>query len=406
MTLTRKAFFPGLLIFILLVSCILSQALPPSLTAAPTLEPTPASTPIPLDGLYSVSMRDRLNGWGWSQHADGSNSLLHSLDGGHSWKDVTPADLPGISEGFFLDAQTAWVQTFDSASSISGLGLTTDAGLTWTQVAASVPFNNALLHFTDPQEGWAAGYDVGAGQAYISLYATHDGGRTWTQLMLTDPDSQDNSTGQLHLCGICGDTFYYDPARLIIVYGDMANPPSGSLRLAVTTNLGTTWKKLSVPFPSPALAAAGLVDPGMPVFFDAGAAVLPVDIVTYNADGSLKRVLAVYSSADGGLSWTTGADVLEGAGSAGSVDFVNATDGFSPCGGGLCATHDAGRSWTSNPTSLSFSETQSGEYVWRFSFFDAFTGWAITTDPNNHYGLYATSDTGLTWTKIAPVLLP
>ena len=413
----NKALFLAVLTLLIPAACCISQTFTPtpSPLPPPTSSPmpveviptaTPVPTPVPLS-LYELHMIDPQTGWGWSQHQDGFPMLLHTRDGGRTWKDVSPSALPGISGGYFLDGRTAWLQTFDAKAMTAGLGMTVDAGATWTQVTTSIRFFNAQLHFTDAQNGWAVNYNVGAGQATVDIYATKDGGATWDTLMLTDPDLQDNSSGRLHLCSICGDSLYYDPKRLIIVYGDMANEPAGSLRLAVSTDLGQTWKKISVPFPLPTLAAKGLVEPGTPHFFDARTALLPVDIVTSSADGSTtERALAVYSTSDGGLTWTSGSAVLEGLRNASYVDFVSSKDGFAACGSALCITHDGGRTWKPQPESLSFAETQTGEFVWHFSFVDASTGWAITTDENNHYGLYTTSDAGQTWTKLSPGLVP
>ena len=413
----NKALFLAMLTLLISAACCVSQTLTPTpsplppptsspVPVEPTQTATPAPPPVPVS-LYAMHMIDPQVGWGWSKRQDGTTLLLHTLDGGRTWKDATPSNLPGVSEGYFLDGQTAWLQTFDSTTSAAGLGLTTDAGATWTQVSTSIQFFNAQFHFTDARNGWAVNYDVGAGQAAVDIYATKDGGATWDTLMLTDPDSQDASSGQLHLCSICGDSLYYDPHRLIIVYGDMANDPAGSLRLAVSTDLGQTWKKISVPFPLPSLAAKGLVDPGTPLFFGNQTALLPVDIVTSSTDGSTEyRTLAVYSSSDGGLTWTASPSVIQGVKYASDVVFVSLKDGFAACGSVLCVTHDGGLTWKPQPASLRFAETATGEYVWRFSFVDASTGWAITTDENSNYALYTTSDAGQTWTKLSPGLLP
>jgi photosystem II stability/assembly factor-like uncharacterized protein len=281
---------------------------------------------------------------------------------------------------------------------------TIDGGKTWSILTKSLPYVNDIT-FSNQKDGWAEAADMGAGQAYITLYATHDGGVTWNQINLNQPDGSGDLTGTLHLCSICGDSFYYDPLRLIITYGDLISDPVGSVHLSLSTDLGKTWKDLQLPLPDN-IYADGLVAPQLPVFFNDQDGLLPFGIIRYNSDGShAYAVLAVYATHDGGLSWKPNPTVVDNVqnleGSYRLVDFVSPMDAFVTCGNDLCVTHDADKTWQTLKSNLNFAYVDGSAYVWQFDFVSPTTGWAITTDGNT-YALWKTTDGGKTWGELKP----
>ena len=60
-------------------------------------------------------------------------------------------------------------------------------------------------------------------------------------------------------------------------------------------------------------------------------------------------------------------------------------------------SHDSGTTWTDR-----VPEHQRGRHPERFQFVNATTGWALTTDANNHATFYKTTDGGTTWTTLIP----
>ena len=78
----------------------------PTLTAIPSLEAGQALT------LTNIYMSDEQSGWG----IDVSDHIVHTDDGGHTWKDVTPPSGAYRDAGFFaLDEDIAWATPLENA---------------------------------------------------------------------------------------------------------------------------------------------------------------------------------------------------------------------------------------------------------------------------------------------------
>lgn len=379
----------------------------PTPTASPTAKilPTPtieAGLPITLTTLNMVD-----NSVGWA--VDASHRIVRTSDSGLTWTDVTPKNItPNSSNSFFLNAQSAWA--LDSGDPSKGLFHTTDGGYTWSMIAKTLPFPVfSTITFLNEKNGWAETYDVGAGNAYITLYGTQDSGVTWNQIMLSSPpDMQSDFPGALHLCNICSDNFYYDPERIIITYGDLASDPVNEVRLSVSMDLGKTWKDLHLPLPSSKFSD-GLVAPQMPFFYSDKDGYLPFGIIKYNPDYTYAYdALAIYTTHDGGMSWKPSSTVLENVPnmvmSHRVLDFVSPRDAFTPCGNDLCVTHDGAQTWQRITTSLNFGYVEGKKYVEWFNFVSPTAGWAIESDGST-YSLFRTTDGGMSWIETVPQLI-
>jgi photosystem II stability/assembly factor-like uncharacterized protein len=391
-----------------------ATVLPPTNTTIPTavvpantvISPTETSVPGPAVPIYQIHMLDQANGWGWTSQPDGSSRILRTQNGGATWSDVSPqgqALTPYSSS--FLDAQAAWIAQYDPATNANLLLRTTDGGKTWVSLPQN-EIENANYQFTSPNDGVAESAGVGAGNLYLNLYETHDGGASWSPILIAAPDADPGlPAGTVHLCSICGDSLYYDPARLVITYGDLASDPGGAVRLSISTDLGQHWTGLNLPLPDQKYAD-GLVAPKSPIFFG-NDGLLPVSIGKYNADGALAyNVLVVYATHDGGQSWSQAAAILENsAGFFDSVQVLSPQEAFVRCGKNLCATHDGAQTWLTLPASLDFDINSSGSFVSQFQFIDPKTGWAVVPAPDgSNYALWKSSDGGATWTQLSPTL--
>ncbi len=364
----------------------------PSISVTDTATPLSA-TPAPAPTISSLKMIDAENGWVWTS----SNRLLRTTDGGQSWLDRTPGGQVW-SEGFFaLDVQTAWLPIISGDNNRFGLLHTTDGGQTWTEF----PYGpTSGLHFTDALNGWAEPSDAGAGSIYYSLSQTRDCGKIWAPVQVTPP-YPDNSLppGTVHLRS--SDSFYFDPARMVVVYGDMITmKSSGSVQMQVSFDLGKTWLTQNLPLPKG--YADALVSPYRPAFFGDKSGLLPVSLVKWNNDGSsIYERLVFYTSQDGGATWTLSPSVLNVARYT-PMQIVSSRDIYVLCGKSMCASHDGAQTWQALASNLDLTQTDSRS-VSALDFVDASTGWVLSQE-NELSALYKTIDGGLTWNRLTPML--
>jgi len=368
----------------------------------PTETPGAAiATPVPFPKTNFLKMVDDANGWA----SDPDAKLFRTSDGGATWNPVTTPG--GVSftayAGAFLDANDAWLPYYD-ANGVPGLLRTQDGGETWTSltnIGLGDAGGQANFEFSTPSDGLATAAGVGAGNLYLQKFESHDGGASFTVIPLVGPNPEQGlPEGTVHLCNICMDAFHYDPARLIVVEGDMATmQPRGALHLQTSTDLGQHWTEMTLPLPTGYQDA--LVG-GLPLTFPQGLhGFMPVRLTKYNATGgTVYDVLAVYETTDGGASWSLTPSVIAGAASSETLQFVTDLDAITLCGSALCVSHDAAQTWQTVTPNVDFSNTDT-RYVLQMSFVDPLTGWIIASE-NDAYRLYKTTDGGSTWTLLNP----
>lgn len=392
-----------LLLVLAAAACAPAAATPP-LTPTPTamVFPTVAVSPAPDFANSEVHMFDTLRGWGWSQDVGGNSRLLVTEDGGATWIDRTPASSAyGRQGASFLDADHAWLPTFDTGANQAGLIRTSDGGKTWSQATgANGPYT--AYRFQTANDGVADTADVGAGNAYVRFFATHDGGTTWNAVPVVPPNPEPSlPAGTIHICNICGDTAsLFLPSLLVITHGDLAGDPQGAVRLTVSMDLGKSWSDLKLPLPSATYAGAS-VAPDAPVFFDAQHGVLPVHIFkTQDYTNYAYRVLALYSTSDGGQTWTAGTAAAEDVQTyEPALDIISTTEAVVRCANNLCVTSDAGQTWTTVKPDIDLGQFGGERQLLQIDFVDLKTGWAVIDD-DDVYQLYRTTDGGATWTLL------
>ncbi len=387
------------------MASISAQVLVPTPTAAPAAEATgiPLMVPTgdgqpPLDQeIAGIHMFDAQRGWALLRQSSGIFRVLHTQDGGTSWQDRS-AGLQFSYEGAsFLDAEHAWVLSWDGAD----LYRTGDSGRSWT-AASTMHAWVQLYDFSSETEGIGTSADSGETQTYWRFYKTQDSGMTWSLVPVQFPGAG-ILRGRIRTCNLCGDTVsLFQPEGVIITHGDLAGHPRGAVRLSVSFDLGKTWTELMLPLPSSRYRDA-FVWPAAPTFFDRSSGLMPVHIFKLGEGTEYAyRVVALYSTKDGGRTWTASAGVAEDVPVfTPETNLLSMTDVIVRCGQELCLTQDAGKSWTTITPNIDMGGDGPSRHLRQLDFVDVKTGWAVAYDNNGRLGLYRTTDGGATWNLLS-----
>ena len=378
------------------------------------------------DAARAIHMMDAGVCWDWV-----GERLMRTVDGGKTWKDVTPSSYarpaPGKTQWghggeCFFDAQTALFyegsyQTnaaglFDKDTSV--LWRTTDGGATWT----STPNDNhpQELHFTDDKNGWAVSQDIGAGSCDSQYFATSDGGATWSVIPFIAPGATPGGgtrSGEITTSNIAGEQMaYYPPAKAIITFDNTLDDekPRGIIRILLTTNLGKTWHDLALPIPVGKFHD-DFFHVRQPVFFDAQHGLMAVDMFEYAKDafGEISSqhdaAMIFYTTEDGGETWTPGAELpadavrQNGNYSFGEMFAFSMSDMLVHEGVKLHVTHDGGKNWqTVTPRFSPVQSTPDAGYG-IIHFLDEMHGANAVFNEKGQHALFQTFDGGAIWSQ-------
>ena len=373
----------------------------PQPSAAPQLA---AGTNLSLDSIHMVT---DTTGWAIS-----GPYILTTVDGGNTWKEASPPEsLPANSlaqaYGAFPDEQTAWVvYGFDQSGATdaayamfqiaptASVWSTHDGGRTWTPSPALD--HQAIGDWTwaefstlDASTGWmmVRGVYLGAGTHYnAQFFRTIDGGLTWQPIAggdigvdYTGLTFSDENNGWL--------TWQSTGAYA-------AAPPD----YAVTGDGGDNWEQGE---PTPPTDAPDLFtqydycEPYQPKLISAESIKMIVSCYDYYTPPH-EYVGYLYSSADGGRSWTPLPLPKKVVGNNSTMIYFDEMN-FLLLGREMYSSDDGGATWN-------FIKTVNWDG--QFSFVDNQTGWAIATNENHEKALVHTVNGGKSWSQIEPVIAP
>jgi photosystem II stability/assembly factor-like uncharacterized protein len=359
-------------------------------------------------------MFDEAHGWG----LETTGHLLRTVDGGVTWKDVTPPEIGFVSTG---DMMHAWavMETREACDVCPGggaLGLvswhTADGGQTWQQgsllIADALDFRPIAMQFVDDTKGWFLFVErIGmSGFTYESLVQTSNGGESWRQVHPLSDGCV--SGGMIFLneqegwigddCRMLSNTFDGIPVQEFL--NGKATPS-----LNRTTDGGNTWSSFSVPAPTvfPLNFTSPEVDPNTWVY----CGIKEIDQISQkafllqwscNTAHSTIFVEASYAylTTDRGQSWHSWL-------STGNEAFTNLNTGWR-----LFAANDSQPSLLQQTTNGGLTWQAIKEVAWKtaqFDFVSEQVGWANVSD-NLNTALLHTVDGGKTWIEIRPVVIP
>jgi photosystem II stability/assembly factor-like uncharacterized protein len=267
-------------------------------------------------------------------HASQMSTILHTTDGGRTWKPVKHRETYGLDVEpafWFIDARHGWfawpnieaemqvrrtgdggrrwhdagvnddglwthLRFFDTQrgyavmSTVDGarFTVTSDGGTTWSSKPIGPGYPGVLV-FLNPELGWIGASVGNAGVIRPRVLRTTDGGLAWSGG--TFPDG---------LRGEPSDLFFLDAQQGWVIIGSSGPEASSLLR---TTDGGRTWTRLS---------DAGFARPDTRIdsvrFLSDQIGFVFVEKVTETPAGDpLTSDAAVWSTRDGGRSWTRAA---------------------------------------------------------------------------------------------------
>ena len=378
-----------LLAAILLSACNLPSASPTAVTTAspaPSQAPTlasPTATPTGAPGptvqvLTDVSLRtfqmvDAQHGWAASDHL-----VLRTSDGGRTWEDATPKDVPSDVDPSFqvtaVSPQAAWMIVPDKEDFRKGtLYRTSDGGQTWQ--SAAVPFGGGWVQFQDEAHAvLMADRGVAAGSQGVDLYQTDDAGATWNLISHVDP--QNPSDQGIPFGGNKSGVTFRDSTHGWVT-GFM--PVDGGVYLYATRDGGKTWQPVQLDLPAGWQQAQ--IESKPPVFFGTQDGIL-----TLRASANVGQ-LVLFVTHDGGDTWQATTTLQ----ASGMVSIPSATDVIVWDGAMLHYSLDAGQTWQERTPNLDLSQS-----LIALQFVDRNTGWALSQEASGTR-LYRTTDGGATW---------
>ena len=261
----------------------------------------PLLTPGSKITMREIVMLDTSLGWGIAFASDGIGHVLKTEDGGTTWGEITPPEPLNAGSSWFYPV----VNFFDPDHghvSYPGSDLvwsTADGGRTWHPYRlAYTTQGGALITSLDADHAWLFQFlDAGMQKVYTAVYATSDGGISWT--MLLDPTTAaDHSIQGFDKTG----ADFYDSNNGILTRFFRGVTPFVSLDQ--TEDGGTTWQPLEVPPPPSApdafdSCACGYYDPDLAGPLEITA---KLECQCFQEGGSYTKNY-LYNTADGGENW-------------------------------------------------------------------------------------------------------
>ncbi|MHB8438092.1 MAG: hypothetical protein ACYDD4_02890 [Acidimicrobiales bacterium] len=247
----------------------------------------------------------------------GPEKLYLSTDLVH-WQDITPPGSTVTWSGYygyfehasFLNPMTGWVSTFQHGLARGTIYATSDGGKTWTTVEQFGHSENVgatlLIQLVSPTLAFQE--ELEPTGPSMTLSRSTDGGRSWVQIFQGPPHASDGTLipGPFEMPMTFLDAEHGFEAEGLPPLED-ASITTGTPTLWYTDDGGTSWKPEQPPLPSttfncppePAVGYQTRCIYGLPTFDSIGVGVMPT-----LASSRSQATVAFDTTTDGGLTWT------------------------------------------------------------------------------------------------------
>lgn len=418
----RSMAFAALLAFVFLAGCSFplfgkatlaistplpqsSPTFPPPVTVTISTNVIPhlsSGTEVILTSIHMLSLK---TGWAIGTALTEANAhILHTADGGLTWKDMTPPeplDTNGTKTAiaYFASDSTLWVAYSLVQSTLQAnpgnpivIWTSADGGVNWKTSAPLDPaqgfefYQPGLITFSDASHGWYLVHvGVGMSHDYAFFYSTSDAGKTWVKL--ADPYG---TTSFPQVC--CKIDMAFTDAN----YGWLAGNTNGvvpGIFFYQTADGGVTWSLVNLPPPA--------AYPNIYNSPDYACGTYQVQFVD-GKNGFLGAICFaqikaahlgwLYVTHDGGQTWAA-QDIPPQP--QGLFQFLSATQGWY-VGDKVYKTTDGASHWTPG-----------APVTWTGlpNFVDSINGWLIASK-ESALALVRSSDGGGSWELLKPVIAP
>lgn len=235
------------------------------------------------------------NGWAVGSDPNRGDFLLHTEDGGGTWKQMLPAEEPTVDFSF-ADAETGF--GLGKLGDPNALLKTTDGGRSWREIFSfSGSWQAEKISFVNSSEGWvlALPVDASSGNAQTILH-TSDGGETWSKpknAAGAPPDFSDTDDLPFRMpasaAGWTSRAMASLSGRRGLILAENQDSP-GEMELLTTVDGGKTWNAHS--FPQGSDGALEFLQEQAPLRF------------ADDANGWLLTAHGLLRTVDGGRSWS------------------------------------------------------------------------------------------------------
>ena len=165
-------------------------------------------------------------------------------DNGRTWANISPAPTVQFlanpvygKEIFFTDKYNGWIVRSAYGKTEAIVLRTQDGGETWK--VSSLGDSNAIssIYFSSSTDGWImTTWDATSNKESKALYATHDGGATWTAVMQNEIYNPNNPNQAIPMAGVITGMLFKDVSNGFVTLQTGALPKQYR-----TKDGGNTW---------------------------------------------------------------------------------------------------------------------------------------------------------------------